>query len=93
MTALSLTGPAGMNPQERCSPWLGSWKVPVWEIRLNGPNHRCKRKEEPSEYKAKMIFIQIQSPFSLGIWAVFLLKCLVQGDVVALKLSESKNRI
>lgn len=56
LTVLSLTGPAGMNPQERCYPWLGSWRAPGWEIRLNGPNHRCRRKEEPSEYPGENDF-------------------------------------
>lgn len=57
-----------MNPQEKCCPWLGSWRVPGWEIRLNEPNHRCKRKDELSEYQREnMIFLQMQNPFSLGI--------------------------
>ena len=60
LIALSLTGPAGMNPQEKCCPWMGSWRVPGWEIRLNEPNHRCKRKDELSEYQREnMIFLQM----------------------------------
>lgn len=50
LTALSLTAPAGMNRRERFCPWLGSWREPEWEIRLNGPNHRCRKKDGPSKY-------------------------------------------
>lgn len=56
LTALLSTGPAGMSRQERFCPWLGSWREPVWEIRLNGPNHKCRRKDGPSRYQGDVIF-------------------------------------
>lgn len=68
LTALSLTGPAGMNPQERCYPWLGSWRAPGWEIRPNGPNHRCRRKEEPSEYPGENDFSS--NAKTIFLWAI-----------------------
>lgn len=65
LIALSLTVPAGMNRQERFCPWLGSWREPEWEIRLNGPNHRCRRKDGPSKYQGDIFPSNVKPNFSI----------------------------